>query len=50
MSRFFMRQTKASGSTKRRIERIMRLGERGARRALHSAKRREYLERVGYAE
>ncbi len=44
-----MKWNRASGSTKRRIERVMRLGERGARRALPSEKRREFLTRVGYA-
>jgi hypothetical protein len=44
-----LRFSKASGSTKRRVEKIVRAGERGTRRALPSAKRRELLERVEYA-
>ena len=50
MSKSALRWSKASASTKRRVERIIRLGERGTRRALPSATRREFLERVGYAQ
>jgi hypothetical protein len=42
-----IRLSKASGSTKRRVEKIVRLGERATRRALTSSKRRDLLERVG---
>jgi len=46
----FLRFSRASGSTKRRIERIIRQGDRAIRRALTSSKRREILERVGSYE
>ena len=51
MSRFYLRASKASGSTRRRIERMVRLGERAMRRSLTSAKRRQLMaERVGVHE
>jgi hypothetical protein len=50
MSKTALKWSKASGSTKRRVEQIIRAGERGTRRALPSAKRREFLERVGEHE
>ena len=46
----FLRFSKASGSTKRRVEKIIQLGERQTRRALGSAKRRQLHERGIYAE
>jgi hypothetical protein len=47
-----MRFSKANGSTRRLVERIVRQGERVARRALTSSKRRELYnhERVGIYE
>ena len=42
--------SKSGTSPERRVEIIIRAGERGTRRALPSAKRREFLVRVGYAE
>ena len=44
-----LRWSRASGSTRRRVERIIRLGEREARRALSSSQRRALSERVDYA-
>lgn len=41
-----MRWSKASASTKRRIERILRLGERATKRALPGSRRRELAERL----
>jgi hypothetical protein len=46
MSKSALRWNKASGSTRRRVDKIIRAGERGTRRALSSPKRREFLERV----
>lgn len=45
-----IRWSKASESTKRRVERIIAQGSHTARRAVTSAKRRELLGRVGYAQ
>lgn len=44
-----LRWSKASGSTKRRVERIIRLGERATKRALSASRRRELSERGVYA-
>jgi hypothetical protein len=41
MAKSFLRFSKASGSTKRRIEAIIRAGEHTARRALASWRRRK---------
>jgi len=47
----FIRFSKASGSTRRKVEKIIARGERVTRRALSSSKRRVlYLERVGVYE
>ena len=43
-----LRWSKASGSTKRRIEKIIRLGDRATKRALSSSSRRELADRLGY--
>jgi len=48
VSKTFLRASKASGSTKRKIEAIVRRGARGVRRAVASSVRREFLERVDY--
>jgi DNA replicative helicase MCM subunit Mcm2 (Cdc46/Mcm family) len=45
-----LRFSKASGSTKRRVEKIIRLGERTAKRALSARHRREFAERLDYAK
>jgi hypothetical protein len=45
-----LRWSRASGSTKRKIEQIIRQGGRATRRALNSSRRRELLERTGYAK
>jgi DNA replicative helicase MCM subunit Mcm2 (Cdc46/Mcm family) len=50
MSKSARRFSKASGSTKRRVERIIRLGERAAKRALSARQRREFVERLDYAK
>jgi hypothetical protein len=42
-----LRFSKASGSTKRKVENFFRRGGRAMRRAVTSSKRREFLERVG---
>ena len=47
MSKSALRFSKAGGSTRRRVEKLIRLGECGARRALPSTKRQEFLGRVG---
>ena len=44
-----LRWSKASGSTKRRVERIFRLGARATKRALSARHRREFSERLDYA-
>ena len=41
-----IRWSKASESTKRRIEKIVRLGERTTKRALSGGRRRELAERL----
>jgi hypothetical protein len=43
-----LRFSKASGSTKRRVEKLVRLGERASKRALSSRYRRELAERLDY--
>ena len=45
-----MRESRASGSTKRRVEQIIRLGGRAAKRALSSRRRRELAERLAAHE
>jgi DNA replicative helicase MCM subunit Mcm2 (Cdc46/Mcm family) len=45
-----LRFSKASGSTKRRVEKIIRLGERAAKRSLSARHRREFAERLDYAK
>jgi hypothetical protein len=42
----FLRFSKASGSTRRRIEKIIRHGERATKRALSASRRREFSERL----
>jgi len=44
-----LRQSKASGSTRRRIEQIIRQGERTAKRTLSARHRRAFSERADYA-
>lgn len=44
-----LRFSKASGSTKRRIEQIIQLGEHKTKRALSAKRRREFVERLDYA-
>jgi len=44
-----LRWSKASGSTRRRIEKMIRLGERATKRALSAGRRRELAERLDYA-
>jgi predicted RNA-binding protein Jag len=48
MSKSAMRWNKASGSTKRRVEKIIRLGERATKRVLSAGRRRELAERLDY--
>jgi hypothetical protein len=43
-----LRFSKASGSTRRRVEKIIRLGERAAKRSLPARHRREFSERLDY--
>ena len=43
-----LRFSKASGSTKRRVERIIQLGERATKRALWANGRRQLAERLDY--
>ena len=43
-----IRWSKASGSTKRRVEKIIRLGERATKRALSAGHRKELAERLDY--
>jgi hypothetical protein len=45
-----LRFSKASGSTRRRVEKIIRLGDRATRRAVASWRRRQYQEGSSYAE
>jgi hypothetical protein len=45
-----LRFSKASGSTKRRVERIIRLGDRATKRALSARHRRDFVERLDYAK
>lgn len=40
------RFSKASCSTKRRVEKVIRRGERGVKRALSASRRRELVERL----
>lgn len=44
-----LRWSKASGSTKRRVEEIIRRGTRVTKRALSARHRREFAERLDYA-
>jgi hypothetical protein len=44
-----LRWSKASGSTKRRVEKIIRLGARATKRSLSAHRRRELAERGIYA-
>jgi hypothetical protein len=44
-----LRFSKASGSTKRRVEKIIGLGGRTTKRALSASRRRELAERLDYA-
>ena len=46
----FLRRKYASGSTRRRVDRIMRLGERATKRALRADRRRELAERLAYGK
>jgi len=48
VSKSFLRKSKASGSTVRRVEKMVRQGSRRVRRALYPWQRRE-LERGEYA-
>jgi len=43
-----LRQSKASGSTRRRIDQIIRQGERAAKRTLSARHRRVMAERLEY--
>ena len=43
-----LRFSKASGSTKRRVNRIVLLGKRAVKRALSASRRREWVERLDY--
>jgi hypothetical protein len=43
------RFSKASGSTKRRVDKIIRLGEHATKRTLSASRRRELAERLDYA-
>jgi len=45
-----LRFSKASGSTKRRVEKLIRLGERASKRALSARYRRQFAERLDYGE
>ena len=45
-----LRFSKASGSTKRRVERMVRLGERATKRALSSGQRSELAESLDYGK
>ena len=42
----FLRFNKASGSTRRRVDKIIRLGERATKRSLSASRRREFSERL----
>jgi len=44
------RWSRASGSTKRRVEKIIQLGERAAKRSLSAHHRREFVERLDYGK
>jgi hypothetical protein len=44
-----IRFSKASGSTRRRVDKIVRLGERATKRALSARNRRELAERLDNA-
>jgi hypothetical protein len=44
----FTRFSKASGSTKRRVERIIRLGDRATKRAMRARDRRAFSERLAH--
>jgi len=44
----FLRFSRASGSTRRKVEKIIRLGERAAKRALSARRRQELAERLDY--
>jgi hypothetical protein len=41
-----LRFSKASGSTRRKVEKIVQLGERAMKRALSASRRREFTERL----
>ncbi len=43
-----IRWSKASGSTKRLVEKIIRLGSRATKRTLSAGRRRELAERLDY--
>ena len=45
----FLRFSRASGSTRRKVEQIIRQGERATKRALSARHRRELVERLDYA-
>jgi hypothetical protein len=47
--RTFMKWSKASGSDRRKVERIIRLGDRATKRTLSAIRRREFSERLDYA-
>jgi hypothetical protein len=44
-----LRFSKASGSDRRKVERILRLGDRATKRTLSAIRRREFSERLDYA-
>ena len=44
-----LRWSRASGSTRRRVEKIIQLGDRATRRAVASWRRRQYQEGGSYA-
>ena len=46
----FLRFSRASGSTRRKVEQIIRLGERATKRALSARHRRELAERLEYVQ
>lgn len=45
-----LRWSKASGSTRRKVEKLIRLGDRATKRALSASRRRELSERLDYAK
>ena len=48
MAKSSIRWSKASGTTRRRVDKIIRLGERTAKRTLSARHRREFAERLDY--